>query len=221
MLEFSIFISRNSEDVKELRDVCNSKNWSLVSTSLIEFYERQIILPLNWDVIFFPSPRAVSFFFNQFKDINLSEKKIACAGKETASSLQRFVEKIDFIPENSGIISDVQRDFRKWVGDRKVVYIGSNQAKKSVLVGIPASQYEFVLAYETRFKPEAIMNCSCYVFSSPSNVESFFLLNQIPDGAIVISWGQSTTSELAKKQIKPTIELKSGNQSELITYLTK
>jgi hypothetical protein len=46
-------------------------------------------------------------------------------------------------------------------------------------------------------------------------------LNQIPNGAIVISWGQSTTKELAKKQVKPTIELKSGSQSELIMYLTK
>jgi uroporphyrinogen-III synthase len=150
-------------------------------------------LPNQWDIIFFPSPRAVDFFFTQYPTGSLSNKKIACAGKGTALTLLKHVEKVDFIPSNSGVITEVQSEFQEWAGDKKIIYIGSNQSRKSVLVGLTSAQYIFVQGYETLFKPEQIIHCNCYIFSSPSNVESFFSMNQLPIDAMVISWGQSTT----------------------------
>jgi uroporphyrinogen-III synthase len=220
MAEFTIFVSRNSEDVKELQEFCTTQNWNLISKSLIEFRQTTIQLPNQWDIIFFPSPRAVDFFFTQYPTGSLSNKKIACAGKGTALTLLKHVEKVDFIPSNSGVITEVQSEFQEWAGDKKIIYIGSNQSRKSVLVGLTTAQYIFVQGYETLFKPEQIIHCNCYIFSSPSNVESFFSMNQLPIDAMVISWGQSTTDELTKWGVKPTIELKSGSQSELISYLS-
>lgn len=220
MAEFTIFVSRNSEDVKELQEFCTTQNWNLISKSLIEFRQTTIQLPNQWDIIFFPSPRAVDFFFTQYPTGSLSNKKIACAGKGTALTLLKHVEKVDFIPSNSGVITEVQSEFQEWAGDKKIIYIGSNQSRKSVLVGLTTAQYIFVQGYETLFKPEQIIHCNCYIFSSPSNVESFFSMNQLPIDAMVISWGQSTTNELTKWGVKPTIELKSGSQSELISYLS-
>jgi|LauGreDrversion4_2_1035121.scaffolds.fasta_scaffold292904_2 uroporphyrinogen-III synthase len=220
MAEFTIFVSRNSEDVKELQEFCTTQNWNLISKSLIEFRQTTIQLPNQWDIIFFPSPRAVDFFFTQYPTGSLSNKKIACAGKGTALTLLKHVEKVDFIPSNSGVITEVQSEFQEWAGDKKIIYIGSNQSRKSVLVGLTSAQYIFVQGYETLFKPEQIIHCNCYIFSSPSNVESFFSMNQLPIDAMVISWGQSTTDELTKWGVKPTIELKSGSQSELISCLS-
>jgi uroporphyrinogen-III synthase len=220
MAEFTIFVSRNSEDVKELQEFCTTQNWNLISKSLIDFRQTTIQLPNQWDIIFFPSPRAVDFFFTQYPTGSLSNKKIACAGKGTALTLLKHVEKVDFIPSNSGVITEVQSEFQEWAGDKKIIYIGSNQSRKSVLVGLTSAQYIFVQGYETLFKPEQIIHCNCYIFSSPSNVESFFSMNQLPIDAMVISWGQSTTDELTKWGVKPTIELKSGSQSELISYLS-
>jgi uroporphyrinogen-III synthase len=220
MAEFTIFVSRNSEDVKELQEFCTTQNWNLISKSLIDFRQTTIQLPNQWDIIFFPSPRAVDFFFTQYPTGSLSNKKIACAGKGTALTLLKHVEKVDFIPSNSGVITEVQSEFQEWAGDKKIIYIGSNQSRKSVLVGLTSAQYIFVQGYETLFKPEQIIHCNCYIFSSPSNVESFFSMNQLPIDAMVISWGQSTTDELTKWGVKPTIELKSGSQSELISCLS-
>lgn len=220
MAEFTIFVSRNSDDVKELQDFCSARNWNLRSKSLIEFRQTTIQLPNHWDVIFFPSPRAVESFFKQYPSGTLSNKKIACAGKGTAMTILKYVEKVDFIPRNPGVITEVQSEFQEWVGDKKIIYIGSNQSRKSVLVGLTSAQYIFVQGYETLFKPEQIIHYNCYIFSSPSNVESFFTMNQLPIDAVVISWGQSTTDELTKRGAKPTKELKSGCQSELISYLT-
>ena len=104
MPNFSIFISRNQEDVHELSTWCNSQNLVINSKSLIEFAETSFTIPKNWDVIFFPSPRAVDFFFRQYTNFNFSTKKFASAGKGTALALQKWVDKVDFVPKNPGKI---------------------------------------------------------------------------------------------------------------------
>jgi uroporphyrinogen-III synthase len=219
MSNSSIFISRNQDDVLLLQCFCEMHNLKLISKSLIEFNKTAFILPKKWDVLFFPSPRAVDFFFNQFTFYDFSDKKIACAGKGTALMLKQWVNKVDFVPENSGKINEVQLEFNKWLGDRNVLFVGSNQSKKSVLANIPQSQRNFIQVYETNFKTEKIAPCHLYIFSSPSNVKSFLLMNKIPEHAEVISWGQSTTNELNRNGVIPIFELKSSDISELIQYL--
>lgn len=219
MADGSIFISRNQEDVILLQCFCDMQNLKLISQSLIEFNKTSFLIPKKWDVLFFPSPRAVEFFFSQFTFYDFSDKKIACAGKGTSLVLKQWVNKVDFAPQNSGMISEVQNEFKKWLGDKNVLFVGSNQSKKSVLAGIPQSQCNFIQVYETKYKSELIAPCQFYIFSSPSNVRSFFMMNSLPDSAKVISWGQSTTNELTKNGIIPAFELKSSELAELIQYL--
>jgi uroporphyrinogen-III synthase len=219
MPKFSIFISRNDEDVKELRDWCNNQNFQLISKSLIGFVNTPFNIPSNWDVIFFPSPRAVDFFFLQPINVDFSNKKFAAAGKGTLLALQKWVEKVHFVPNNPGLINEVQYEFVEWLEERKVLFLGSNESKKSVLTNLPTNRFQFVQVYETYFILEEIAPCQWYIFSSPSNVKSFFLRNQIPNGSKVISWGQSTTAELIKNRIIPIYELKSSSLFELIQYL--
>ena len=219
MPNFSIFISRNQEDVHELSTWCNSQNLVINTKSLIEFAETTFTIPKNWDVIFFPSPRAVDFFFRQYANFNFSTKKFASAGKGTALALQKWVDKVDFVPKNPGKINEVQHEFAQWLQERKMLFVGSNESKKSVLTNLPSNQYQFVQVYETKFKLEEISLCDMYIFSSPSNVKSFLLRNQFPLNPKVISWGQSTTNELNKIGVIPVFELKSGELSELIQFL--
>ncbi|MFM7668072.1 MAG: uroporphyrinogen-III synthase [Bacteroidota bacterium] len=220
MPDFSIFISRNQEDVQDLRNWSDSQNFELISKSLIQFESVSFEIPENWDVIFFPSPRAVDFFFRQPTNLNFSNKKFASAGKGTALALQKWVEKVDFVPKNSGKINEVQHEFAEWLQGRKVLFVGSNQSKKSVLTNLPSSQYVFVQVYYTKFKLEEIAPCQLYIFSSPSNVKSYLTRNQLPTSSKVISWGQSTTDELIKNGITPILELKSSELSELIQFLS-
>lgn len=219
MSDFSIFISRNERDVQELLSFCQSRNIALIADSLIEFTYTPFRIPYEWDVIFFPSPRAVDFFFQEHSRFNFSNKKVACAGQGSSIALQKWVEKVDFLPKNPGKINEVQQEFAEWLGERKVLFIGSNQSKKSVLINLPSYQYHFVQAYQTNFKLEEIAHCQVYIFSSPSNVKSFLLRNQIPNNSNVISWGRSTTYELEKNGIKPVFELKSSELAEIIHFL--
>jgi uroporphyrinogen-III synthase len=123
MSNSSIFISRNQDDVQLLQCFCEMHNLKLISKSLIEFNKTTFLLPKKWDVLFFPSPRAVEFFFNQFTFYDFSDKKIACAGKGTALALKEWVNEVDFVPENSGKINEVQLEFKKWLGDKSEVSI--------------------------------------------------------------------------------------------------
>jgi uroporphyrinogen-III synthase len=219
MSDFSIFISRNKRDVQELQSFCLSRKIVLIADSLIEFTYTPFTIPEDWNVIFFPSPRAVDFFFQEHSRLNFSNKKFACAGQGSALALQKWVEKVDFLPKNPGKINEVQHEFEEWLGEGKVLFVGSNQSKKSVLTNLPFNQYHFIQAYQTNFKSEEIARCHVYIFSSPSNVKSFLLRNQIPNNSKVISWGQSTTYELEKNGITPIFELKSSELAEIIQYL--
>lgn len=219
MSDFSIFISRNERDVQELHSFCLRRNIVLIADSLIEFTYTPFRIPDEWDVIFFPSPRAVDFFFKEHSRFNFSNKKFACAGQGSSFALQKWVENVDFLPKNPGKINEVQHEFAKWLGERKVLFIGSNQSKKSVLINLPPNQYHFVQAYQTNFKLEEIAHCQVYIFSSPSNVKSFLIRNQIPNNSKVISWGRSTTYELEKNGITPIFELKSSELAEIIHHL--
>ena len=96
MSNSSIFISRNQDDVLLLQCFCEMHNLKLISKSLIEFNKTAFILPKKWDVLFFPSPRAVDFFFNQFTFYDFSDKKIACAGKGTALMLKQWVNTVSY-----------------------------------------------------------------------------------------------------------------------------
>ena len=219
MADGSIFISRNQEEVILLQSFCDIQNLKLISKSLIEFNKITYLLPKNWDVLFFPSPRAVDFFFNQISSYDFSDKKIACAGKGTALALKQWVNEVNFVPSNSGMINEVQDEFKNWLGDKNVLFVGSNESKKSVLATIPKSQCDFIQVYETKYKSELISPCKWYIFSSPSNVRSFLMMNSLDQNVKVVSWGQSTTNELIKNGIIPVLELKTSELSELIEYL--
>ncbi|MBM3452562.1 MAG: hypothetical protein FJX84_05390 [Bacteroidetes bacterium] len=219
MTNFSIFISRDEEDASLLQEFCEKQKLALVPKALIEFIKTPYIISEKWDVIFFPSPRAVDFFFDQPDCYDFSDTEIACAGKGTKSALKNWVNKIHFIPKNSGNIVEVQREFKEWLKNRNVLFVGSNLSRKSVLSEIPPGQQKFIQVYETKDHPQIIEPCNLYIFSSPSNVKSFLTMNQIPVNSSVISWGQSTTIELIKNGITPVFELKSSCILELVKYL--
>ena len=69
--------------------------------------------------------------------------------------------------------------------------------------------------YETTFNSEELNDFDAYVFTSPSNVISFFQKNKLKDSAVVISWGDSTSQCLSEYGFKSNYTLKYGDIKEL------
>lgn len=215
-----IFISRDKHQIQHLFNVSLKKNWFILAQSLISFESVPFSIPKNWDVVFFPSSRSAEFFLSACTPSDLLGKKIACAGNETAKSISKYSELIDFIPSKAGNTELVQKEFQQWLGDRKVIYAGSNIAKKSILENLPENQLEFIHVYNTFFSPIKIRKCDVYVFSSPSNVRSFLTMNTLNNDAIVIAWGSTTADELVKNNISIYQTLDKISNGELIEVLS-
>ena len=110
-------------------------------------------------------------------------------------------------------------DFQKWLGNRTVLYVGSNLAQKNVLLNLPHNQWQFIQVYETNYESNQIPTCSIYIFSSPSNVDSFFRENKIPTDSRVIAWGDTTAQALEERKINVAYTLQTSKEKEIIEYL--
>jgi uroporphyrinogen-III synthase len=220
-MKHSVFISRVPEQAVDLMAFCTQRNWRLCAQSFIQFSSVSFQLPTQWEVIFFPSPRAVSYFFESTLPTILLDKLIACSGGETAKKIEHYTSQpIGFVAEKAGDIEKVRSDFQRWLTNKKVLYVGSNLAQKSVLLHLPEEQGQFLQVYETSYLSKKIIPCTIYIFSSPSNVDSFFMENILPDNAHVIAWGDTTAVALEKRKIFVNHTLNSSQEGEIIEYLT-
>jgi uroporphyrinogen-III synthase len=146
-------------------------------------------------------------------------KKIACIGQETELKLKNLGIHVDFVGENSGNPSDVSREFKNWIGTRKVLIPHSSESLLSITEFLNQDQTLLVEVYKTQLKPSKIAVCDCYVFTSPTNVRAFLLANDRLSLKNVIAWGRSTEKELLLNKIPVMNVLQTGTMLELESYL--
>lgn len=213
----SIFISRDLTSCGSLIDFCKQNQLDLISQSLISFKSTDFQVSESYDVIFFSSIRSATFFLRKEKIDD--SKKNACIGQETALKLKNLGIHVDFVGENSGNPSDVSREFKNWIGTRKVLIPHSSESLLSITEFLNQDQTLLVEVYKTQLKPAKIAVCDCYVFTSPTNVRAFLLSNDRSSLKNVIAWGKSTEKELQLKKIPVMKTLQTGTMLELEGYL--
>jgi uroporphyrinogen-III synthase len=218
-MSFRIFISRNKQEVLKLAEFCKNRNWQLFPKSLISFHSIPFVVKSDFDVVFFPSPRAAQFFLNENLNVDFSTKFFATAGEQTASTINKMGYGIHFFPTLSGNVIQVRQEFQNWLGSKKVLYVGSNLARKSVLTNLDEKQWSFLQVYETIFEKAKIPESDIYVFTSPSNVQSFLINNILPKNAKVIAWGSTTAEKLENLNVEVKHTLERSEEKELIDLL--
>lgn len=212
-----LFISKDFNEVELLASFLSQKGITLIAQSFLHFEPVPFTVEKPFDVIFFSSPRSVLFFRLLYK---IPENTlIACPGNKTAELLSNLGYKVDFIGERSGNINENSEAFKKWCGDKKVLFPSSDKSLQSFASNLSENQKEIVTVYETKIVSKPLEYCDIYVFTSPSNVEGFLNLNKIPTQAKVYSWGESTTSFLEKKGITVTKTLGNSSIEDLINLL--
>lgn len=213
-----LFISKEFSEVEELAEFLNKKGVNLIAQSFIHFEPEPFIVTKPYDIIFFSSPRSF-LFFKLTQEIS-KNPLIACPGNKTAELITKLGHEVSFFGENSGNISDTAKEFKKWCEDKRVLFPTSDRSLQSVSSLFSDSQKEVVTVYKTKIVSKPLEYCNTYVFTSPSNVEGFLSVNEIPDSAIVYSWGESTTSFLQKNNITVTETLKNSSIDDLIKLLS-
>ncbi len=212
----SLFISKDLEDLHDLEEKCRQHHITLHAKALIRFEAIPFLVKSPYDVVFFTSPRAVEFFLRQ---ITPPQSTVyACIGKSTADYLISKGYTPQFTGQNAGEPLQIALKFKDWLGDRKVLFPQSDLSKESIASYLPKNQVEHVAVYNTLAKCIAIDLSDVYVFTSPSNFNSFMQCNALPDQG-VIAWGKTTEKELLKHGVHPTLTLKTSQLSELIHEL--
>jgi uroporphyrinogen-III synthase len=210
-----VFISKKRSDTPLLEQHLVSQGDTLIAHSFLQFRAVSFNIQKPFDVIFFGSPRAVDFFLRS--EGIPDHVEIACVGMKTAKALQQHGKHVDFIGE--GTIDSIAQSFKDWCGQRNTLFPSSNISLHSISSHLEASQKEVLTIYETVIEAESIKACNTYIFTSPSNVDGFFMSNTIPVGARIIAWGESTSASLTSKGIVDHETLRHSSQEELIKHL--
>lgn len=210
----TVFISKNENDLGDIPEFLNSKDTQGHFDSLIDFESLDFDIELSFDVIFFPSIRAAQFLIESNK-VNLSDHVLACSGSQTNQRLNELGYQCEFVGRNAGDPMQVSKDFSEWLGSRKVLVPHSNLSTLSISTHIPKNQLSAVEVYRTILSETVVTPCDIYVFSSPSNIQSFFSCNELKKGRKVIVWGQSSLNSLEAYGHVADHVLKEGTLSEL------
>ena len=199
----SVFITRNASDspglIEELiRSGFNVQAIPLIRSEPIAF-DRNIP---ETDWIFFSSSNAVRFFF-QANPI-IQHQFFAAIGDATARTLTAFR-----LPDFTGSSSDIQKtalEFAEIAANASVLFPGPETGIRQIQKALNPSQIVDLICYRTIPTPLNVGFPDILVFSSPSNVESFFQINAIQQHQRFIAFGSSTALSLKKHGIvNPTI----------------
>jgi uroporphyrinogen-III synthase len=211
-----LFISKYREELGLLPSFCNENHIELVATPFIRFEPVTFSVDSDFEVVFFGSIRAASFFLlNQ--DIP-KHVHLACVGETTAKKLRDKGYNVSFTGLKSGQPELVANEFLKWLGSRRVLIPCSQQSKRTISKVIPSNQKEEKVVYQTLTDCRPLDDCDCYIFTSPSNVESFLSCNSKPEGKI-IAWGTTTQKAMIESKLFADYTLEQSTEEELIRLL--
>ena len=184
-------------------------------TSMISFVEVPFDCPtMNFDVIFFTSPRSAKFFLDRCSIP--SNVEIATIGKVTSNYVSAQGYSIVFTGVTSGVPALVSKEFKDFVGNRKVLFPQSNYSQRSMQEHLENQQITDLVVYKTALTPVQLKEKpSVLVFTSPTNVESFLKTNKITTDQRVIAWGKTTEAFLNKNDFKADYTLTYSSFDEL------
>ena len=189
-----VFISSEIADDHPLASAAKQGSFELIAVPLIAFSPLHNVPTKPYDILFFSSPR--SFEFGQ--QFMRPEVLNAAFSQGTA----KFLPRADWHGRHPGNPAQTALDFYTWAGNRRVLFPVSDRSLGSISAAFPENQKEVVPVYQTTLVPQKIKECSIYLFTSPSNAESFLLCNTLPSKAKVIAWGESTHSFLSLRGIE-------------------
>jgi uroporphyrinogen-III synthase len=177
---------------------------TVVGCSLIDISQIPIRKYTKADWVFFSSKHAVRQFMQQSPDVDGC--RFAAVGKATAEELRKFGKRADFI----GDADDTRmtgKKFAAMAGSKSILFPQAKESMRTIQLQVPSkSQVIDLIVYETIKKIDGFEHPSegfdMYVFTSPSNVDTFHERHRITAQAKVVAMGDATANALRKRGVK-------------------
>lgn len=192
-----ILITRKLKNDSALKTWALSQGHTLVDIPFIRTIPVKGLKIPDTDWIFFSSPSVVSCYFEEYE---LKQKHVAALGKATANSLAALGYQVDFVGDDEKTPTEIGRDFfTQRTINESIFFPLSNLSQRNVLTHRGNKKVIELVTYHTlpvqstlNQKPDVI------IFTSPSNVESYFSTNKSADSERLIAIGKTTAIALQK-----------------------
>lgn len=196
-----LFITKNFREQDYLPRALGKLGFTVEGKSLIEFREIKIKELPKTEWIFFSSKHAVKYFFSQKP--KLENVKFGCVGTSTSAELRAHGHRADFIGQSTDV-KLVGKQFAAKVGSSKVLFPIAKDSLQSIQWQMPKRDNVINLNIYTTIKHSVEINgdTDIVVFTSPSNVESYFEKNKWQPNQKAIAMGDATANALNKAKVK-------------------
>lgn len=192
----SVLITRDLKDDSFFKNVLEGNEYKVQGVSFIETKKVDITKIPQTDWVFFASGNAVEHFFGQNPELK-PKTKFGVIGKSTELELKKHNRNAAFV----GSINDtkvVGKKFAKAVGEETVLFPQAKGGLRTIQQQFTdAAKLTDLVVYETVKKENAkLPEVEILVFTSPSNVVSYFEKGKITADQKVIAIGKSTEKKL-------------------------
>ena len=206
-LPTSVFISRELDENSYFSRSMAKHNINIDARSLIKIFpiinklDPFILKHVDW--IFFGSKNGIEHFFNL--EPRLSKKtKIAVVGRGSEEALRKFDRVADFSGETEGVnMDEIAKKFAELANGGTVLIPRAKESLETIqkalseetkVINMPV--YETVLDHDVDPSTAEVL-----IFTSPSNVEAYFMQNLMEPEQKVICIGKSTGAKFDEMNI--------------------
>ncbi len=194
----NVFITRNLPESSYLRKALAKHHIQIEDRSLIKTYpiinklDPYILKHVNW--VFFSSKNAIEYFF-KLQPLLPKAVKFGVLGRASEDTLRRFGKAPHFNGEDEGIdTADIAEKFASVANGLTILFPGAKDSLRTVQKALNADTKIIDLpVYETLMDERVEHSVAeVLIFTSPSNVEAYFLDNLLEPGQKVLCIGKST-----------------------------
>lgn len=201
----SVLITRDLKEDSFFKNVLEGNGYTVHGVSFIETKKVLIANIPQTDWVFFASGNAVDFFFEQNPSLK-PKTKFGVIGKSTEEVLKKHGKNAAFVGKTNDTKIIAQK-FAKTVGIESVLFPQAKGGLRTVQQQFAdAEKLNDLVVYETVKKENSnLPKAEVLVFTSPSNVESFFEKEKISAAQKVIAIGKSTEKKLKEFGVESCI----------------
>jgi hydroxymethylbilane synthase len=194
----NIFISRELSESSYLKHAMANHHVEVEGRSLIRTFpsinKLDSFILRNVDWVFFSSKNAIEYFF-KLKPVLPKKVKFGVLGRASEDTLRLHGKKADFNGEEEGIdTSDIAKEFAKLANGKNVLFPIAKGSLKTIQKELSLdTKITELIVYET-VSVEGIekSNAEVLIFTSPSNVDSYFADHLLDPDQKVICIGKTT-----------------------------
>ncbi len=204
----NVFITRDISEASYFRKAMEKHGIEIDARSLIRTFptihklDSFILRSVDW--IFFNSKNAIEYFFKLEPQLS-KRTKFGVIGRGSEDTLRQLGKLPHFNGEDEGVdTTDIAEEFAKVANGTTVLFPGAKDSLRTIQKSLSSKTKIIDLpVYETVMEEEVEKSfAEVMIFTSPSNVEAYFIDNLMEPDQKVICIGKSTGKKFDEMGVK-------------------